>query len=123
MIFNFEKFKRIAVKAYRKVDNPIFDLEEVLIIFEWYFYRYEQMRREPHPPIRTEQVERLIEEMPYCEGMSGDLLELYPEDYAAMIEQYFKTRYRNCDYNINHFFSGQIRSIKLYETCKNLSLN
>ena len=117
MIFNFEKFKRIAVKAYRRVDNPIFDLEEVLIIFGWYFYRYEQMRREPHPPIRTEQVERLIEEMPYCEGVSGDLLELYPEDYAAMIDQYFKTRYRNCDYNINHFFSGQIRSIKFYEAC------
>lgn len=117
MVFNFEEFKCIATKAYGRVDVPAFELEEVLEIFRHFFYKYEQVRGEPHPFIRVEQVERLIDEMPSCEDAMGNSLELYPDNYAAMIDQYFRTKYRNCDYNINHFFSGKIRSIKFYETC------
>ena len=47
------------------------------------------------------------------EDRGGSLEPLAPEDYLDLIDLHFKTRYRNCDYNINHFFSGRIREMRL----------
>ena len=38
-----------------------------------------------------------------------------PDAYPLLIQLHFKTSYRRCDYNINHFFSGRIRELRLYE--------
>ena len=44
-------------------------------------------------------------------------MDIDPDCYEDMIDKHFRTRYRNCDYNINHFFSGRIRVLRFYETC------
>ena len=44
-------------------------------------------------------------------------MDIDPDCYEDMIDRHFRTRYRNCDYNINHFFSGRIRELRFYETC------
>ena len=54
--------------------------------------------------------------MRYCDN-DGVPFEFEYEEYAPIIEQHFKTQYYNCDYNINHFFSGKIRALRFYEVC------
>ena len=38
-----------------------------------------------------------------------------PEVYQVLIDKHFATKYRHCDYNINHFFSGRIRLMRWLE--------
>ena len=70
-----------------------------------------------HPPIKASQIVRICQDMPYisreCSG--GRYADIEPEDYPVLIDKYFATRYRGCDRNINHFFSGRIRELKFYE--------
>lgn len=47
-------------------------------------------------------------------GRAGDHAS---EGYLILIDQHFQTEYQNCDYRINHFFSGSIRELRFYETC------
>ena len=62
---------------------------------------------------------------PYTLDEALGVFRYYFEQYEAhtgrphppMIDQHFQTRYRRCDYNINHFFSGRIRELRFYETC------
>ena len=115
MQFDFGRFSRIAATAY-----PVgcqYTVGECLEVFRCYFQTYEDCIGRPHPPIRREQIRRIMEEMPctVMEDRGGSLEPLAPEDYLDLIDLHFKTRYRNCDYNINHFFSGRIREMRLYD--------
>lgn len=47
--------------------------------------------------------------MPFC-----DDIPILPEDYPEMIDAYFNAGLHT-DYNINHFFSGMVREMRLYE--------
>lgn len=62
-----------------------------------------------HPYLKPQQVREIIKCMPVCEDM-----EIESEAYPAMIESYFNTDF-NADYNINHFFSGAIRLMRMYD--------
>ena len=115
MKFNFGLFKAIATRVYNSMDSPVYSLEEVLWVFRFYFQTYEDTFGESHPPIRKEQIARIIEAMPFINWEDGTA-DIYSSDYEALIEQHFQTRYHNCDYNINHFFSGDIRMLRYYET-------
>lgn len=55
---------------------------------------------------------KLIELLNNIDG--GGLFE--PTDYPYLIEAYFKTSFKDCDYNICHFFSGRIRELRFFET-------
>lgn len=114
MLFDFEKFSRIAASVYPQ--GP-YSLESALGVFRCYFERYEASTGRPHPPIKAIQIARICLDMPYigreCSG--GQYADIEPEEYPALIDKYFATKYRNCDRNINHFFSGRIRELKFYE--------
>ena len=125
--FNFALFSAFATKAHRNVlsNKPtrrLFPLYDTLYVFEYYFWKYENTNFEPyqngfyiHPNIKMEQIERIIEAMPFADSDMGLETDLAPGDYPAMIDKHFKTRYDNCDYNINHFFSGEIRALRYHE--------
>lgn len=115
MQFDFDLFTRIAATAHP--EGRQYTQEQCLEVFRCYFQTYEDYIGRPHPPIRREQIERIMGEMPctVMEGRGGSLEPLAPEDYLDLIDLHFKTRYRNCDYNINHFFSGRIREMRLYD--------
>lgn len=85
----------------------------------YYFEQYEAYTGAPHPPIRAIQIDRIICEMPYIDetDKANSTMDIDPDCYEDMIDRHFRTRYRNCDYNINHFFSGRIRELRFYETC------
>lgn len=114
MDFDFTKFTQVAERTY---NGGPYSFEDVLLVFRYYFQRYEEFTGHAHPPIRVEQIRRIIETMPYISGTSRPLrdAEISAEDYFPLIEAHFKTQYRNCDFNINHFFSGRIRELRFFE--------
>lgn len=116
LLFDFDTFAGLVQRAY---DGEPYTLEQVLSVFKYYFWRYEETFGHPHPHIRMEQIRRIIQIMPFIDrdSIGGSIYDIEPENYQEMIDQHFKTAYKNCDYNINHFFSGQIRELRLYETC------
>ncbi|MFV0497242.1 MAG: hypothetical protein ACK5L0_03600 [Candidatus Fimivivens sp.] len=117
MQFDFKVFSAVAARAYQMVDNPAYTLREVLAIFGYYFQKYEETFGQVHPNIRTEQIASIIERMPYIDDEHGRTQDIDPESYQDLIDQHFRTQYRNCNYRINHFFSGSIRTLRYYETC------
>ena len=116
MIFDFEKFEKIAADIY-PLEGP-YSFAESMSVFKYFFAKYEEFMGEPHPPVRSEQIARICRCMPYidrreCSG--GQCADIMPTDYPVLIDKYFATKYRNCDYRICHFFSGRIRELKFYE--------
>ncbi len=114
MLFDFDKFKDIAASVY---PHSPFTFEEAMSVFQYYFTQYERHMGKPHPPIRASQIVRICEVMPFIDEKYIGILccDVVPESYPAMIDQHFATKYRNCDFNINHFFSGRIRELRFYE--------
>lgn len=119
MQFDFERFTTLTRLAYRRCGDTTYDLDTVLAVFRYYFETYELVFQEPHPRISMEQITRIIGKMPHAKGsVCKNIPEFTLEDYEAMIDQHFATEYRDCDYNINHFFSGMIRDLRYYEVCQ-----
>ena len=116
---NLAIFDALAESEYSQTESS-YTLQEVLAVFHEYFDQYRQNTGQAHPLLRRHQIRRIIDAMPTCEDIAdhGGNIEIYPDCYPAMIEQHFLTDYqRGCDYNINHFFSGQVRTFRFYETC------
>lgn len=115
MKFDFELFSKIAAKVYR--DEYLFSLDECLQVFRYYFETYEKYMNHPHPPICSEQISRIMWLMPWVcvDNIGKDYSDFFPDCYKYLINLHFKTQYRHCDYNINHFFSGKIRELRLHE--------
>ncbi len=126
MQFDFDRFSRIAATVYNQ-GNP-YSLEECLEVFRLYFQAYEKYMGHPHPPIRASQIARIIQDIPFLARPDPALMkymkevfdynpfpDIHPSIYPILIRLHFKTKYRRCDYNINHFFSGKIRELRLHE--------
>ena len=109
MIFDFDSFKKTMLSACEPV---AYSPEEALGVFGYYFERYEEKTGKPHPWLRAEQIKRIVRAMPYICGVGN----IPPFEYRFLIDRHFQTRYRNCDYNINHFFSGRVRALRMKET-------
>lgn len=114
MIFDFDKFAKITASVY-----PVspYTLEEALSVFRYFFTKYEKSTQRPHPPLKASQIVRIIQDMPYIDhpAQRGAYVDIKPEDYPELIDQYFKTPFRSCDYRINHFFSGRVRELRFFE--------
>lgn len=126
MQFDFRRFSKIAAGVYNQ-RNP-YTLEECLEVFRLYFETYEEYTGRAHPPIRTSQIASIIQDMPYLKRPCQEFIEylktvpnfrhlvdITPDTYPILIQLHFKTKYRHCDYNINHFFSGKIRYLRRCE--------
>ena len=116
---NFDLFENIARTQFVEIKKANFDypfcLEDCLFVFKTFFNAYKKYTGQIHPPLKAEQIRKIMVHMPYCFSSYDRFIDFEPEDYSPMIEAYFRTNYRNCNYRINHFFSGQIREIKFYE--------
>ena len=122
MYFNFPLFSRLAERAYHNVQDDLFSgctysIEDVLSVFRYYFQKYESTFNVAHPNIRLSQIEHIIDVMPYIEedGLSSAGGYIAAESYEVLIDRHFQTKYQNCDFNINHFFAGDIRLLRFYE--------
>ena len=113
-LFDFETFRKLVERCYEP--GP-YRLGMVIGVFQYYFACYEQRFGEPHPNIRMDQIRRIISAMPYVnrDDIGGYYPDIDYDTYPFIIDRHFRTNYRNCDYNINHFFSGKIRELRLHE--------
>ena len=111
MLFDFERFEDIAKSVYP--ETP-YSFAESMSVFRYFFGAYEQAMGHPHPPIRTSQIVRICQDMPYLtqEYKGGSYADIDAEAYPAVIDAYFGSDFKNCDYRINHFFSGRIREMR-----------
>lgn len=121
MLIDFDRFVISCKLAYRRCggsENNAYSMKDVLWVFRYYFETYELIFNEPHPMISVQQIANIIEKMPIVDDGPEDIdnIELTPEDYETLIDQHFVTKYKGCDYNINHFFSGCIRKMRYFET-------
>lgn len=127
MQFNFERFTKLFARAYpvakygrhKKycgMDVGLYSYDDALEVFREYFLAYEYYIGYAHPQLKREKIIDIIQNMddgktPAC--CPYDAMEFAPEDYPAMIDAHFRTKYRDgCDYNICHFFSGCIRYLR-----------
>ena len=108
-MLDYDIFNRIAIKQYKSVSCS-YTLNEVLSIFRYYFDTYRAYMGRDHPFLKSEQIRKIIECMPVCNDV-----EIAAEEYPTLIESYFNTGF-NADYNINHFFSGAIRLMRIYDS-------
>lgn len=83
---------------------------------EYYISLYQDYRGTDHPRLKEEQWDHVVENLFYVVnedyGIDFDLSET---DILDMMEQHFKTKYKNCDYNILHFMSDGVRVRRMYE--------
>lgn len=116
MLFDFNTFSKLVKKVY--TEGP-YTLEQVLSVLHCYFSSYELRFGVAHPNIRMEQIQRIVRIMPYMsqEEQGAVCADIEPEEYKDIITRHFQTKYRSCDYNINHFFSGRVRELRFYEAC------
>ena len=117
MYFDFRIFSRLTERAYKNTGMTEYTLDDVLMVFNYYFQKYEDTFKQVHPNIRIPQIERLIRIMPCIESDAKNSAgsDISAEGYKVLIDKHFQTKYRNCDYNVNHFFSGDIRLMRFYE--------
>ena len=116
---NRQIFNHLAEQAYNEVvaqnnDFP-YSLDDVLSVFDYFFSQYELNMGVEHPPLKRQQIKKHILSMPFADDGYGHFPDIAPEQYQDIIEAYFDTRFKNCDYRIAHFFSGDIRILRLYE--------
>lgn len=115
-------FKHLVEREYNAVieqcpDYP-YSLETVTNIFLYFFSVYQSRFGDEHPNLKLEHIRKIIAAMPYVtdlRGGSASEMELDDGIYFDVIDQYFDTEFRNCDYRISHFFSGNIRILRIYE--------
>ena len=128
MQFDFERFTKLFARAYpvarygrikqSGTDSGLFSYNDALEVFRLYFSAYEYYTGYVHPPLKRGKIVDLIQRMDSCEApenSSHSEIDIEPENYPDLIRAHFKTRYRDCDYNICHFFSGCIRYLRCWD--------
>lgn len=117
---SWSEFVRIASYAYNEMGGygPKVGMtfKDAAWVFCVYFSKYFETFGVEHPHISKAQIKRIMWKIPYIfEADVGGPADIDTEDYRQLIDKHFKTDYRDCDYNINHFFSGRIRQLRWYE--------
>lgn len=108
--FDYGIFSEMVSEVYSELDNHPYTLTEVLEVFRHFFTKhYEYIGN--HPPVRKAQIIRFVDAMPYLTAYTGGINVIDPEEYTAIIDTYFESKFKYCNYRINHFFSGKIRLI------------
>lgn len=114
MKFDVATFDGILYSVMQTADTS-YTFEDCKAIFHYFFNCYEVFKKQVHPPIRRQQIQRIVEQFPYLEGETGTAIDLDPDDYCHLIRLYFATKFFACDYRINHFMSGNVRLMRWYQ--------
>lgn len=119
---NWEIFTRIVKAIYKHDDfepqgSERYTVDEYLNIFGYFFDFYKAMTGEDHPPLKRGHIKDIMERLPYAiyDGEIGGV-DICAAAYPELIEDYFGTQFRNCDYRIFHFMSDNVRILRMYET-------
>lgn len=108
-----ELFMTITTIYNNISDDNIFNGSDSIKVLDDFFKAYRKHRGKDHQRVNIESIKQIIRKMP-CDGDVFGSNDFLPEDYPLMIEAYFKTSL-DCDYSIHHFFSGDIRDLRMLE--------
>ncbi|MCM3405924.1 hypothetical protein [Cytobacillus oceanisediminis] len=97
----------VSFKYYKNKYSIRLDAIECI---EYYLELYKYHREMDHPRLKEDQWHSVVEDLFDVNGVDVDDTSL-----MDMIDKHFETKYRNCDYNILHFMSGNIRELRMYE--------
>lgn len=97
-------------------------VKDCVKVFNYFYKRYKATQRKQHPKLSNRTIQSIIENLPFCALQNGDYIDLYPEDYIYLIDSYFKTPFKSCNYSLAHFMSGDIRAYRLLEYERNADL-
>lgn len=92
------------------------DFRPFVDIISYYYNVYKRTFGKEHPYLSAKAMDSIISAL-LNSSNNLDGLEYYPEAYYAMIDKHFQTQYQDCDYNICHFMSEEVRTNRFYETC------
>jgi len=112
-VYNVGFAKKHKTKAYflfnELINKPISKdtdtFEEQCV--KYFFYQYRDMMGEDHPSMKDDQIQNALDIM-RINFSSGKVV-------MEIIKDYFSTE-MDCDYNLNHFVSGEIIENRLYNT-------
>lgn len=114
-MFDWDLFERMVEVEYQEIE-PGWELDEFLDVFYYFFEQYRHKRGEEHPPLKPDQIRRILQHMP--DSVDGAFFGLGAVDYPSIIDEYFKADFRGCDYRINHFMAGRVREIQYRESLR-----
>jgi hypothetical protein len=89
--------------------NSILSVDDVYYIVGYYLSEYEYRKGKKHPYISNENMRSIVKQITERDDYGGI------EEYVSMIDKYFDTNFKDCDYHIYHFLSGEIMQNRIYE--------
>ena len=101
----------------RKEGEELYSINNVKGIAAYYFYMFEYETSLNHPVITPRVWAEIITKMRFIYDEDQNAIEIEPDDYDILIDDYFNTTLQS-DRNISHFFSGEIRLFRYYNTLK-----
>lgn len=113
--FSYEILERQIISRLKSIGYKDKDSQaDIIHIIKYYYKMYKYMFGENHPVLSNDSMDNMLRDM-----ICGDCIcEIEDTDaYEMIIEKHFVTEYENCDYNICHFMSGEIRNNRFYEVC------
>ena len=111
----YDQFSKICAWIHKTVDTGHFSFDDCMMVFCLYFDAYRDFTGTAHPVPAGKQIAAIMEKMPFAD--KARTIPLEPKDYEVLIPAYFLvTSFQDCDHRIYHFFSGDIRENRYYET-------
>lgn len=117
--FNFNIFNKQIETVMEGISDRgsigNFAAQDVKEFFEMYYRIGSAMRGIEPIKLKNEQIANVVRAIAYI-----DKVEYEPDldDYQMMIRDYFKQKFEDCDYSINHFISGDVMLMRYYNLQK-----
>jgi hypothetical protein len=90
------------------------DYEKENIIY--YLQKYQKVMNHEHPKLKLKQWQKVINNIVIAEdNRTSKNEELLGKLFEQVVDKHFETPYKNCDYNIMHFISGQVMINRYFE--------
>ena len=90
------------------------DYEKENIIY--YLQKYQKVMNHEHPKLKLKQWQKVIDNIVIAEdNKNSKNEELLGKLFEQVVDKHFETPYKNCDYNIMHFISGQVMINRYFE--------
>lgn len=104
---NFEIVRYLIKLVYREHEQDFTWTEEDFIrVFEAFYEKFEVYRGFGHKKMTALSIYRTMLNL---QKGSAEKESYLPDDNIDLMDVYFSTNFRDCDYSIAHFASGKIR--------------
>ena len=98
--------------AKNKLKTSDYEKENII----YYLQKYQKVMNHEHPKLKLKQWQKVINNIVIAEdNKTSKNEELLGKLFEQVVDKHFETPYKNCDYNIMHFISGQVMINRYFE--------